>query len=280
MLTNIVSIAKVLLHLVAESSLYYSHQHAVLAENLITMTSASTENTSQTNLSLAVTRSDLDNLESRVFWKQQLIQNLCLGFSPDLKWDSLDLSVRELLLQRCLGLTNRCLDGERKVAEIVSYQDPQLPWEIYLARCDYGAFMAASSYRRNIECETSSDERKEHYVQNSTVSIRAPQRHKFSKQQYWQSHFLSIVRHALGYMYHNVGTMMKFFAIALVADAEFQRELNCVTSKWPKGIQMILRIVLNSIWKISKAAHMALLPFFLVCRALRFHNLPLQIKAV
>jgi hypothetical protein len=265
-LTVISSAARVLLHLVAEGLLKYSHEHAVLAENLLMAASESSETTSQTNLSLATTRDNHAALKLKSYWKNELMQYLCLGFSPDLKWDTLPLCVRELLLQRCLGQTRTCIEGHKQLAIIVSSRYPELPWDVYLARYNYGALVAASSYRSYIESELGCDETKESYVQSSATSTTTLPKERFSQYRTCNSGWSSITHYTVGFIYHQLGTVMKFFAIAFVADAEYQRELNCILVRWPRPLQMVLRILLNSLWNMAKAAHGILLPFFLVSK--------------
>jgi hypothetical protein len=88
------------------------------------------------------------------------------------------------------------------------------------------------------------------------VPVPFPQSKRLSK--------ISIPRWAIGYFWHKIGTLAKFYAIAFVADAEYQREHNFGLAKNPKIGREAVKIILDGIWVAAKTAQSFLLPYFLV----------------
>ena len=67
-----------------------------------------------------------------------------------------------------------------------------------------------------------------------------------------------------GAVYHYAGKFCKFLSIALVADPEYQRELDCAFPKSKNPTNSVTRAVLLAIWMWAKAFQRWFLPLFLV----------------
>lgn len=258
MLTGFDSIAEIVLHTVAESFLGYSHSHASLSENLLKSTVDPEMRMSHSFKCQAGCSKVNDAIFSLgPYYKQEILRNLCLGFTPDIKWDSLPEQIRNHLIQRCLGRPSFMAEGQRKYVQTVLNETN---FDIYLARCNYGAYMSALFYRDTTVSATVSSLTASasltHEEFGRDLSSPLSQSRKLS--------ILSIPRRVAGYIWHKIGTMTKFYALAFIADAEYQRELNLSLAKNPKVVREVARIILDGIWVTSKTAQSLLLPCFLV----------------
>jgi hypothetical protein len=64
--------------------------------------------------------------------------------------------------------------------------------------------------------------------------------------------------------YRTIATCVKFIICALVADPEYQRELDYMISSKPSFIRWPVSYVLNGLWNFCKLLQNIILPFFLV----------------
>lgn len=252
--------------MVAEIFLGYSHRHSALVETLVANASSqpgemripySIENHIEAVKKLEATPALRD------YFKRQLLQDLCLGFSPDLQWDRMPENIRKYLLNRCLG--QPCSLSEAQVDYLKSSicEGSTLDLGDYIARCDYAAFTVALYYARAVTSHT------KEFVDEDTLtsgggSIYSTDALIFKPSISTKRQLYNIPGQILGHIYHKVGVMCKFFAVAFVADAEFQRELECILSGSPKIVASIVIFFLSAIWVYSKSIQNLLLPWFLV----------------
>lgn len=194
--------------------------------------------------------------------RKQLLQNLCLGIDCDSQWDTLPLEIRCLSLRRCLGAREPFNNTE--IAWIYDNVPAEDSCTILsrVARYDLGAYMTVNKYnyfhRRGDQAVTEKEyrqltadvQRSYHPVLNRSAS---------------SLFFLSTnyVRKPLAYFYHSVGTWVKFFFLACMADPEFQRELNGALMRTPPIIAKLTTFILTGLWIYSRAAMSVALPFFL-----------------
>jgi hypothetical protein len=260
------SIAEVLLHTVAEKFLDYSHNHSTLIECLLT---SETPMHAEMRIPYGI-KSHIEDAEElelsttlRGYFKGQLLQGLCLGYSPDLKWDILPENIRKYLLQRCLGQSNSLSESQLRYLRSTLCEESCLDLDVYMARYDYAAFMAALCYSRadtspskELAQDDSSRNSEKDYVSADILVFKTSTLEKRS--------ISDLPRQLFGYIYHKTGTACKFFAVAFVADAEYQRELDCVLSDSPNTVARITIFLLSCIWVFSKNIQRLLLPWFLV----------------
>lgn len=252
--------------MVAEIFLGYSHSHSALVETLVTNAS-SPPGEMRIPYYIESYIEGVEKLEAtptlRDYFKRQLLQDLCLGFSPDLRWDRMPENTRKYLVNRCIG--QPCSLSETQVGYLKSALcgSSTMDLEEYIARCDYAAFMAALCYTRS-----TTSPMKEFIEEDTLVSgggsIRSTDALISKPPISAKRQFTNIPGQVLGYIYHKVGVMCKFFAVAFVADPEFQRELDCILSGSPKIVASMVTFFLSAIWVYSKSIQNLLLPWFLV----------------
>ncbi|KAL5344247.1 hypothetical protein ACLOAV_010817 [Pseudogymnoascus australis] len=264
------NIADIVLHAVAEIVLEYSHRHANLSENLLRGTAGPDLRMPHSLKCKAIrTKLDIAELTSKTqsHYKIELLQNLCLGVDPDLKWNNLPEQIRRHLVQRCLGQSNSLAEGHFSPSAIAPYiqsTSNENDFDIHVARCNYGAYMSALFYRESAIPSS----RASMIALSSTPSMldesktTSPTPFSPAKKQ----SLVSMLRTAVGYIWHATGTMVKFFVVALVADVEYQRELHWSLADSPRFIRGVVKVILDGAWVVAKTMQEILLPFFL------FHN--------
>ncbi|CAI7604605.1 unnamed protein product [Penicillium crustosum] len=237
-------IAETLLHAVTELMMGVPHEYASLAGSIV---SGGVTHTMARQLR------EEANTTTVVRWaKKELLRQLCLGFEPDLHWDKLPTEVRDVLLKRCLGQQCSLSNSQRQWLQqrLCTFDTDNL--DIHVARCNLGAATAISVLD---------------YAHWGTGEAALPKEPETSK---YISYIprklpiaLSLVRSPASYIYHKLGTMVKFFVVALVADPEFQREFNHVTQTLPTVVRVPIVFSLNMVWVYSKIVQDLGLSFFL-----------------
>jgi hypothetical protein len=193
--------------------------------------------------------------------EKQLLRDLCLGFDCDLDWEDLPLDIRHYLISRCLGISKDLTEIQISFLTSKLEISAGLEFQTYVARCDYAALTGALSLSRARSWASGDESQKKHQslrhmksIVDLLGSIKPPAKPSF----------YDMVLHYSGIIFHGAGTLCKFFAVAFVADPEYQRELNWTFSAGPRILQIITRVILNGIWILAKSFQNLLLPIFMV----------------
>ncbi|CAG8894370.1 unnamed protein product [Penicillium nalgiovense] len=237
-------IAETLLHAATELMMGVPHEYALLAGSIV---SGGVTHTMARQLR------EEANTTTVVRWaKKELLRQLCLGFEPDLHWDKLPTEVRDVLLKRCLGEQCSLPNSQRQWLQqnLCTFDTDDL--NVHVARCNLGAATAVSvldySHRGTGETALPKEPETSKYI--SYIPRKLPIA-------------LSLVRSPASYIYHKLGSIIKFFVVALVADPEFQREFNHVTQTLPTVVRAPIVFLLNMVWVYSKIVQDLGLSFFL-----------------
>jgi hypothetical protein len=249
----------------------YSHGHSTLAECLLT-------NATPLHAEMRIPYSIKSHIEATKelklyttlpgHFKGQLLQDLCLGFSPDLQWDKLPDNIRKYLVKRCLGHSNSPSESQSRYLRSTLFEESGTDLEVYMARCDYAVFIAALCYSR-ATTSPSKELIPDDSSQGSGKAITSADTLIFQTSTPAKRSIFDAPRQIFSYVYHKTGTACKFFTVAFVADAEYQREPNFVLSNSPKIVATITMFLLSCIWVFSKSIQRLLLPWFLVSRLLQ-----------
>jgi glycosyltransferase involved in cell wall biosynthesis len=220
------------------------HEYAVLAEAIV---SGGVTHTMARQLR------EEANTSVVVRWaKKELLRQLCLGFEVDIHWDKLPAELRNVLLNRCLGQPCGLPDGQRQWLQQSLCQFDTQSLDIHIARCNLGAATAISILDYS------------HYGTGEAAVPKEPETAEYISYMPWKLPIpVYLVRSPLSYIYHALGTAVKFIVIALVADPEFQRELDHVTKSLPSVIRVPSVFLLNMVWIYAKTAQDLGLSFFL-----------------
>ncbi|KAF3023853.1 hypothetical protein E8E15_004983 [Penicillium rubens] len=236
-------IAETLLHAATELMMGVPHEYASLAGSIV---SGGVTHTMARQLR------EEANTTTVVRWaKKELLRQLCLGFEPDLHWDKLPTEVRDVLLKRCLGEQCSLSNSQREWLQqnLCTFDTDDL--NVHVARCNLGAATAVSvlDYAHWGTGETALPKEPETSKYISYIPRKLPMA-------------LSLVRSPASYIYHKLGSLVKFFVVALVADPEFQREFNHVTQTLPTVVRVPIVFLLNMVWVYSKIVQNLGLSFF------------------
>ncbi|KAF2127910.1 glycosyltransferase family 4 protein [Dothidotthia symphoricarpi CBS 119687] len=264
---NCVNIAETMVHAYLESVLGMPHDQARIAE--LTLTHRSDDNESfatselcQNSMLSCVSGPDSSALE--LAYRKELLRNLSFGYDCDIQWNHLSLVARQLILKRCLGATDPCTEVELAwISAKVSAEDSCTALS-RVARYDLGAYLAVSDYNR-IRCRGNWLGGDKRNIQN----ISAVQ--ESSSVQYGSvvsvlNNLERYIRSPVAYVYHRIGTWIKLFILANMADAEYQRELKGVLGDTNRALVKSVTFVLTGLWMYSRALMSVTIPFFLYHR--------------
>ncbi|KAI9794230.1 MAG: hypothetical protein M1816_006156 [Peltula sp. TS41687] len=265
-------VAEALVHAVAELILGLSHSHAVLAESLIVDNPI---DFSETPIPQGICRQlefSSTNERFSVMKRQsiEVLHNFCLGIDCDRDWAKLPEDARSFLLKRVIGARSELSASQLGWLKSITEQDGNIDINTYVSRCDLAAALAVviGAYAIDIPHDYVSKERQPLPLSKyaKAMDIRTLSRPP-------RTRLLSMLEPVFGKLYHGLGTCIKFLVIALIADPEFQRELDYVLSPKPAVLRYPLTFLLNHIWIYSRFLQRITLPFFL------FHG-RLQIEQV
>lgn len=231
--TNCKIIAETLIHSVAEMTMGIPHEHAVLAEGIVS--SALTQ-------TMTAQLHGEENLSAVKHWaKRELLNHLCFGLEPDVDWDKLPIGVRTALLSRCLGRPCNLTQSQRQALKESISQFGTDDINAHIARCNLRVATAISILK---------------YAHVGLSEVCFPRDFKTPKfTQYLPRRLpspVSLVCSPLSFIYTKLGLISKFTMIALVADPEFQREFDHVTKSLPTIFRVPMVFLLNMVWVYAK----------------------------
>lgn len=195
---------------------------------------------------------------------KDLLRNFLLGLDCDTEWDNLPSTVRGLLLKRFCG--EPCFVSQDQLSWMTSRfcKDSHLNLREYVAQCNLGATLtivtntfagALHSSKTGQDYAEPPDSSYENYVDSSFSSSV---RHN-------NSQFKDLLKLPFYWAYQNMKLCIKFTIVALVADPEYQRELDYLISDKPFLIRWPVTSFLNGAWMFCKLLQQLTFPLFLVC---------------
>jgi hypothetical protein len=266
--SNCKTIAETLLHACSETMFGMPHHQAEVAESMLACRPTSDQMYPVSECGKRSMPSLLLGTEALAFetaCRKELLHKLCLGFDCDTQWDALPLEIRRLFLRRCLGGRGPFTNTE------MSWINSNVPAEesctilSRVARYDLGAYLAVNKY--NFFQHRGDQALNEKEYRQLTADIQRSYHPVLNRS---AGSLISVstdyVRKPLAYFYHSVGTWVKFFFLACMADPEFQRELNGALVRTPRIIAKPATFILTGLWIYSRAAMSVALPFFLYHR--------------
>ncbi|RMZ67489.1 Glycosyl transferase family 1 [Pyrenophora seminiperda CCB06] len=265
--SNCTIIAETLLHAYSETIFGMPHYQAEIAESIIACRGDGgfypISECSKRSMPASNVGADAATFE--LACRKELLRNLCLGFDCDTQWDNLSLEIRRLFLRRCLGIRAPYSNTEMAWVSVNVSAESSCTILSCIARYDLGAYLAVTKYNffrskgdqalSKKEYRQMSADIQESYhpvLNRSAVSLFGI--------------FTEYIRLPLAYVYHSMGTWVKFFFLACMADPEYQRELNGALVHSPRFVAAPTTFVLTGLWIYSRVAMSACLPFFLYHR--------------
>lgn len=243
-----------------------THESAILAESLLAPVPAFhivRHSPVPSRVKNYLTISRCSNSQARTlarFCEDKTIRYLALGFDPDLDWEHLPREIRELIVKRVIHQEDTLTKSQQEW--LVFNHVKRIPIKTFLARCNFGAYVAMSNrrYALGARNENSTDT---FYHQDTLTSLSflrvTPPLAKFSAQKIWHD-----VKGPFSTVYHNIGIFLKLLAIAFVAEPEFQRELDYAIHKNQKHVRRMILFFATGVWKYTQFIQGTLMPVFLL----------------
>ncbi|KAH9222558.1 glycosyltransferase family 4 protein [Leptodontidium sp. 2 PMI_412] len=258
--------AEILIHAVAENLMGLSHDSATLVESLLVPSPRSpvmkySPVPSRIRNYLAVSKCSFEEAQSLAqFCEDQAFQFLSLGFDPDIHWEHLPRDIRELVIKRCSGQEDLLTRSQHEW--LVFNQAHGIPISTFLMRCNFGAYVAMSNRKHALGArdETIDDKLYHEDTLNNLGFLRVkPPVARFTARK-----FLRSLKVPFSASYHNLGVWLKLFAIAFVAEPEFQRELDCALKTYPRFPRGAILFFVTGVWKYTKFLQDLVMPLFLL----------------
>jgi len=253
--------AEILLHLIAETMLGFSHDDAVLAESLVALSLATESPVSQYVKNHINSGSSSDQVRSFAkYCDKQTLKYICLGYDCDVDWEGLPRDIREFVVGRCNGheetLTKKQQDW------LAFNKDSNIPMSTFIARCNFGAYVALSSrrYALGTKSATSFEDLRRENIPEMFEFLKF----KHSTSKYTTRTLVQRLKVPFSIVYHNIGVGLKLLAIAFVAEPELQRELDYALTSSPKIVRSSTMFLITQIWRYTRTLQSILLPIFLL----------------
>ncbi|KAF2089036.1 glycosyltransferase family 4 protein [Saccharata proteae CBS 121410] len=201
-----------------------------------------------------------DTMMSVPLLRNHLLRHLCLGVDVDLDWGKLPVEVRQFMLDRCLGKDPtssskilQWLEDNRGSHEAVQAAIP---------RHDLGAYLAIEQFKYSISLISVGPIEKA-YRQLAANLEEIDESSSEHTADFTMAIYTTYIKAPFSYIYHATGLWIKFLFLAPMADAEYQRELDCTLS----GCSVIFRkpavLFLTCIWIYAKWVQSWSFPFFI-----------------
>ncbi|RLL97776.1 hypothetical protein CFD26_103140 [Aspergillus turcosus] len=260
---NCQSIAETLVQVTAESRLQLSRDHAMLAELLV----AQHDNSGSLAVPEGIKR-QLENSSSerkRVIANAQktMLRHLLLGMDPEREWDLMPRHVHAFLLERACGQPTRLSAPDVEWIRSRAGQADAVDLNCLVVRYSLSTSLAVlvGQYAGAIAAHDEdfgprSDFRDSSYDQLiTTVSSEVELKNKG---------LVDFIRVTFMKFFQKIRTCIKFTVLSLVADPEYQRELNYILRGQSLVISWPVTWILTGIWSFCKAMQNLILPFVLL----------------
>ncbi|OQO03199.1 hypothetical protein B0A48_11454 [Cryoendolithus antarcticus] len=208
----------------------------------------------------------------------ECLRYLLLGVNCDIEWDRLPEKVRTALLNRCCG--EQCDINTDQAAWIRnSLKNTGVDLEAHVARCNFGATLAAmtNEYAKAVEADfhyqdraAPSESEYQRFIAAAMPDVRPSADSGLIVKLMWP--VMRIVQ--------SIRFTIKFFVVAIVADPEFQRELDYVITGKLAILRWPARIALNGLWVYCKTMQRAILPIFMFHRREKIHMLQSNMRGI
>lgn len=257
------AIAEAVVSSTAKNYLGLSHDHAMLTELLVHEDLYDTLPIPEgIKRQLQVSCRDRRGLISDT--QKAVLRHLLLGVDIEQEWEILPGDVRRFLLQRACGQPYRLSKSQAQWIESRFKLTDSADLDVWLARYDLSASLAEAvgNYAQRI-----ADEKAVTPSTNLSQSIPISSL-QFSDEQITGPS--SRVETSLLRLYLKIKSCVKFTVLSLVADPEYQRELDYMLRTQPLLLSWPLKRCLACIWSFCKVLQDLILPLVLVSSMVLF----------
>jgi glycosyltransferase involved in cell wall biosynthesis len=253
-------VGEILLQATSESKCGISHDHSTLAKLLAVSQNTAEEFHLPESTKLQLERSAIARAEVIKSGNKILLRQILLGLDCDTVWEDLPHDIRSALLKRCCGEACNMSPGQLTRLQSRLFRENPVDNHQWIARSNLGAKITilAKSYAELLSSDHVPTNAPHGFNYTFDHFIASPPVLDMTTPQGTFIHRLKLRSTRIG---QTLNVCTKFLMVMLVADPEFQRELNYLMSSKSWFIRSSLPYVLNSIW--------------LFCHFLQTHILPL-----
>ncbi|KAF2126988.1 glycosyltransferase family 4 protein [Dothidotthia symphoricarpi CBS 119687] len=252
-------IAEAIIQATCEHHLGMSRDHSMLAQLVAVEESGDSEVPLPENIKRHLETSESERTRVINSGNKVLIRHLCLGVDPDIEWDLLHQDIRSFLLKLLSGQFDPLSAFEEKWIHSRTCVTDGIDSDEFIARYDLSAALTTSTvaYAKALSRSqglsgSNLNDMDDLYLNDSeyfanshlkvNVASRGPvSRFVFRVTRIWKS-------------------CLKFLILSLVADPEFQRELDWMIRTQPLFIHWPVTFLLNAIWSYAKFLQGLIIP--------------------
>lgn len=259
---NCQTIAEAVVQATTQARLGLSHDHSMMSELLVMEHRDPFELSIPEGVKYQLERNPAECARVANHGRVTFLRHLLLGIDADLEWDDLPESARSLLVRRASGRPGHIAADELNWLQARANAQDLHGVCTYIARYNVGVGISLSVNffaQRWMEHDTYPDypilmdktyEKPVDRVLPPPIASNLPFAEAF------QNAFISL--------FYKINLVVKFTLICLVADPEYQRELNYVLRGLPIIFAYPVQILLNSMWSFCKLLQRTLIPLVLV----------------
>lgn len=259
-------IAETMLQAVAESCLHLSPDLSSVVHQLVASEDARFAQYVSETAKHELDTSPEDRIALLEKTDVKMVSLALLGLDCDRYWDRLPETLRRSLLKRCFGFSN-----EVSKADIPYDFMPCISndFEEHVRRCDLAAsilqnrYVYAEALEARRPQSSGSSIADQSYRQSSEIDRQPPSTVASAPQERYQ-HVTRLIPNPLRRLYQGLRMTMKFFIVSIVADPEFQKELDYFLSNKNIILRWLLKAVLCGTWVFCKALQDLIIPRIII----------------
>ncbi|KID95494.1 glycosyl transferase, group 1 family protein, partial [Metarhizium majus ARSEF 297] len=255
-------IAESVIRAAAQHQLGLSYHDSILAELLVVDHFDDIEVSIPEGVKRQLKMSSMERARFIREGNQTLLRYTLLGVDLEREWDLLPEHIRRFLLQRCDGWIGPLSNSEENWLHhrLVS-QGSSGNVESHIARCKLGAALTTTilTYAHDLEADGYLESPPHADIEDHGDSVQFDDETPSTR-------FASLIKPVSSRILQKVNLCIKFLIISLIADPEYQRELDFVIQDKPGFVRWPLVFFLNTIWSYCKFWQNVLIPLVLFHR--------------
>ncbi|PYI09575.1 glycosyl transferase [Aspergillus sclerotiicarbonarius CBS 121057] len=260
---NCQTIAEAVVQATAEFKLGLSHDHSMMAELLVVNDRQGEDVSLPEGIKRQLESSPTERARVMNHGQQMVLRHLLLGMDCDQEWDHLPQAARSLLLRRTCG--QPCRVSSEQIAWLRSRAcaGETLSIEEFVARWNLGVKLTVSVMSFGAALESHHQNQDEPEFMNSKYD--KPIRNLLALTEHTPTiGFTEALRLSLARLVQIWHACIKFTVISLVADPEYQRELDSMLRGQPLIFAGPVNFMLNGVWIFCKFLQRLIIPLVLL----------------
>ncbi|KFG79629.1 glycosyl transferase, group 1 family protein [Metarhizium anisopliae] len=252
-------IAESVIRAAAQHQLGLSYHDSILAELLVVDHFDDIEVSIPEGVKRQLKMSSMERTRVIREGNQTLLRYTLLGVDLEREWDLLPEHIRRFLLQRCDGWIGPLSNSEENwLHQRLVSQGSSGNVESHIARCKLGAALTTTilTYAHDLEADGYLESPPHADIEDDGDSVQFDDETPSTR-------FASLIKPFSSRILQKVKLCIKFLIISLIADPEYQRELDFVIHDKPGFIRWPLVFFLNTIWSYCKFWQNVLIPLVL-----------------